>query len=83
MLFQVFPRPVPLAVKTETMPFAGHREVVASPPCGQLVYLGTAKDGGQVAIKMLRPELADDGEGRARFRREAFQARRAWYEGSS
>ena len=36
-----------------------------------VVYLGTAKDGGQVAIKMLRPELADDGEFRARFRREA------------
>jgi serine/threonine protein kinase len=36
-----------------------------------VVYLGTAKDGSQVAIKMLRPELADDGEFRARFRREA------------
>jgi serine/threonine protein kinase len=36
-----------------------------------VVYLGTAKDGGQVAIKMLRAELADDGEFRARFRREA------------
>lgn len=35
-----------------------------------VVYLGTAKDGSQVAIKMLRPELADDGEFRARFRRE-------------
>jgi len=36
-----------------------------------VVYLGTAKDGSQVAIKMLRPELADDNEFRARFRREA------------
>ena len=36
-----------------------------------VVYLGSAKDGSQVAIKMLRPELADDGEFRARFRREA------------
>jgi serine/threonine protein kinase len=36
-----------------------------------VVYLGTAKDGSQVAIKMLRSELADDGEFRARFRREA------------
>lgn len=36
-----------------------------------VVYLGTAKDGSQVAIKMLRPELADDREFRARFRREA------------
>src|ERR1700733_6957187 len=36
-----------------------------------VVYLGTAKDGSQVAVKMLRPELADDGEFRVRFRREA------------
>jgi serine/threonine protein kinase len=36
-----------------------------------VVYLATAKDGSQVAIKMLRPELADDNEFRARFRREA------------
>jgi serine/threonine protein kinase len=36
-----------------------------------VVYLGTAKDGSQVAIKMLRPELADDTEFRVRFRREA------------
>ena len=35
-----------------------------------VVYLGTVKDGGQVAIKVLRPELADDQEFRARFRRE-------------
>lgn len=35
-----------------------------------VVYLGTAKNGSQVAIKMLRPELADDREFRARFRRE-------------
>lgn len=36
-----------------------------------VVYLGIAKDGNQVAIKMLRPELTDDQEFRARFRREA------------
>ena len=37
-----------------------------------LVYLGldTAGDGSQVAIKVLRPELADDPEFRARFGRE-------------
>jgi serine/threonine protein kinase len=35
-----------------------------------VVYLGTAKDGAQVAIKVLRPELADDREFRVRFRRE-------------
>ncbi len=35
-----------------------------------VVYLGTAKDGSQVAIKVLRPELADDQEFRTRFRRE-------------
>ena len=35
-----------------------------------VVYLGTAKDGTQAAIKVLRPELADDREFRVRFRRE-------------
>jgi eukaryotic-like serine/threonine-protein kinase len=36
-----------------------------------VVYLGGAKDGVQVAIKMLRPELADDEAFRVRFGREA------------
>jgi serine/threonine protein kinase len=35
-----------------------------------VVYLGLAKDGTEAAIKVLRPELADDHEFRARFRRE-------------
>jgi serine/threonine protein kinase len=35
-----------------------------------VVYLGAAKDGSQVAVKVLRPELADDAEFRARFSRE-------------
>jgi eukaryotic-like serine/threonine-protein kinase len=35
-----------------------------------VVYLGTAKDGTQAAVKVLRPELADDREFRVRFRRE-------------
>jgi serine/threonine protein kinase len=35
-----------------------------------VVYLGEADDEQQVAVKMLRPEYADDGETRARFRRE-------------
>src|ERR1035441_2343268 len=35
-----------------------------------VVYLGAAKDGSPVAVKVLRSELADDSEFRARFRRE-------------
>ena len=35
-----------------------------------LVYLGVAGDGGLVAVKVLRPELADDPDFRRRFGRE-------------
>jgi serine/threonine protein kinase len=35
-----------------------------------VVYLGEAKDCGQVAVKVVRPEVGDDPEFRARFRRE-------------
>ena len=35
-----------------------------------VVYLGVAWDGSQVAVKVLRPELAGDQEFRRRFGRE-------------
>jgi eukaryotic-like serine/threonine-protein kinase len=35
-----------------------------------VVYLGSGKDGRPVAVKVLRPELAEDEELRVRFRRE-------------
>jgi len=35
-----------------------------------VVYLGASQDGQQVAVKVLRPELADNPEFRARFGRE-------------
>jgi hypothetical protein len=36
-----------------------------------VVYLGEARDCGQVAVKVVRPEVGDDQEFRARFSREA------------
>ncbi|BCJ49076.1 hypothetical protein Asp14428_05510 [Actinoplanes sp. NBRC 14428] len=38
------------------------------------VYLGTGPDGREVAIKMVRPEFADDPEFRGRFRSEVNRA---------
>ncbi len=41
-----------------------------------VVYLGVAEDGAPVAVKLLRPELADDPEFRARFGREVTALKR-------
>ena len=50
----------------------GHYRLTARLGSGGMgvVYLGVAWDGSQVAIKVLRPELADDQEFRLRFGRE-------------
>ncbi|MFF0494553.1 protein kinase [Nocardia sp. NPDC004068] len=40
------------------------------------VYLGRTRGGRTVAVKVVRPDLADDGEFRIRFRREVAAARR-------
>ncbi len=50
----------------------GHYRLTARLGAGGMgvVYLGVAWDGSPVAIKVLRPELADDEEFRARFGRE-------------
>jgi hypothetical protein len=41
-----------------------------------VVYLGTARDGSLVAVKVLRPELTDDPEFRDRFGREVINLTR-------
>ena len=50
----------------------GHYRLTARLGSGGMgvVYLGVGWDGSQVAVKVLRPELADDPEFRRRFRRE-------------
>jgi serine/threonine protein kinase len=50
----------------------GHYRLTARLGSGGMgvVYLGIGWDGSQVAVKVLRPELADDAEFRRRFRRE-------------
>ena len=50
----------------------GHYRLTARLGSGGMgvVYLGVGWDGSQVAVKVLRPELADDQDFRHRFRRE-------------
>ncbi len=50
----------------------GHYRLTARLGSGGMgvVYYGTGWDGSQVAVKVLRPDLADDQDFRRRFRRE-------------
>lgn len=41
-----------------------------------VVYLGSDKKGQRVALKVIRPDLAEDQEFRSRFAREVSAARR-------
>ncbi|MFD5424050.1 PQQ-binding-like beta-propeller repeat protein, partial [Streptomyces sp. NPDC127084] len=56
----------------------GRYRIVARLGAGGMgrVYLGRSPSGRTVAVKVVRPELADDGEFRRRFAREVGAARR-------
>ena len=62
----------PMPLQQGDPPQVGRYRLTARLGAGGMgvVYLGDAGDGQQVAVKVLRPEYADDPEFRARFRRE-------------
>jgi serine/threonine protein kinase len=62
----------PMPLQQGDPPQVGRYRLTARLGAGGMgvVYLGHAGDGQQVAVKVLRPEYADDPEFRARFRRE-------------
>jgi serine/threonine protein kinase len=62
--------PMPLRADDPTR--IGHYRLTARLGVGGMgvVYLGVGWDGSQVAVKLMRPELADDEEFRRRFGRE-------------
>jgi eukaryotic-like serine/threonine-protein kinase len=62
----------PMPLQQGDPPQVGRYRLTARLGAGGMgvVYLGHAGDGRQVAVKVLRPEYADDAEFRARFRRE-------------
>ncbi|MCC3770932.1 serine/threonine-protein kinase [Streptomyces sp. UNOC14_S4] len=66
------------ALETDDPARAGDYELVARLGAGGMgkVYLSYSPAGRPVAIKVIRPELADDPEFRRRFRQEVTAARR-------
>jgi hypothetical protein len=67
-----------LPLQADDPRFAGNYRLTARLGSGGMgvVYLAVAADGRQVAVKLMRPELAGDPEFRARFSREAVALRR-------
>ncbi|WP_420082080.1 protein kinase domain-containing protein [Streptomyces sp. JL4002] len=66
------------ALKPEDPPLVGRYRLVARLGAGGmgLVYLARSPGGRPVAVKVVRPELAEDGDFRRRFAREVTAARR-------
>ncbi|GAQ62701.1 serine/threonine-protein kinase AfsK [Streptomyces scabiei] len=66
------------ALEAGDPPRVGRYRIIARLGAGGMgrVYLGRSPSGRAVAVKVVRPELAEDGEFRRRFTREVAAARR-------